>query len=251
MTWFNFFKKEVVLHCYTTNASAFNYAPIQKASAFMPNWWKELPKSIKEKKYGTPAPTMKGCSGIVDLYKYGFIMPIWSDLFLRIGKTGTIDYFYKFSDDISKITPHSQQQRGAAYPETVYQHLKIESPWLFECSEEINFMQTEVFWNKENPETMLVMPGIQNFNYQFGTHVNTLWLRKDEEKEYLFDFGSPLTMFIPLTERDVRLQLHLVSAEEMQKRHAVAAQTTFIGKYRNNKRILQQKGCPFHAKVEK
>lgn len=251
MTWFNFLKKDVVVHCYTANAGVFNFAPIQKATAFIPDWWKALPKSVPEPQHGFPLATMKGCAGFTDLYKHGFIMPMWSDAFLKIGEIGTNNYFYKFSDGWSKMTQHNAHQRGDAFPETSYQHLKIESPWEFECDEEVNFMQTEVFWNRTRPESMLVMPGVQNFKHQHGTNVNTLWVRKEQEQEHFLSFGTPLAQFTPLTERNVRLELHLVSIEEMQKRHAIAYQSTFINKYRSNKRALAKQGCPYHSKMEK
>jgi hypothetical protein len=251
MTWFNFLKKDVVVHCYTSQAPVFNYAPIQNSSVFIPQWWKKLPKS-----YNTPnslfeAPTMKGCIGFTDLYKQGFMLPIWCDVKIEIGSTGLGGYRYHFSGAGSSMTSHAQMQRGDAFCETEYQHLKINSPWIFECSEDIKFVQLEPFWNNPTPETMSVMPGVLDFKYQHGANVNTLWKRQSETKIYQLDFGQPLAQFIPLTERNVNFELHLISAEELQHRRSISFSTTFINKFRNNRRVLQQRGCPFHFKAEK
>jgi hypothetical protein len=244
-------RKDVVVHCYTSTAAVFNYAPIKNSNAFIPEWWKVLPKSFMGAGKDIPAPTMKGCVGFVDLYKQGFMMPMWSDLKIDIGQIGTTAFKYQFSDRQSTAGYHSALQRGDAFIETEYQHLKIEPPWLLACEEDVNFLQVGAYWNNSLPDVASVMPGIVEFKYQCGANINTMWARQPEDKEYLIDFGEPLVQFIPITERNVKIQLHLISESEFQSRRSIAFSTTFLSKYRNNKRLRQQSGCPFHVKVEK
>jgi len=251
MNFLNFFKKSVVLNCYTSHSGIFTYAPIKTASNFFPNWWKQLPKTYDSEKVIHPVSTMKQCIGFIDLYKHGFIIPMWSDVIFEIGKQGTTDYRYHFSDDHSRAIYHDANQRGTAYPELDFQHLKIDSPWIFTCDEPIDFLMTDVVWNKDDPSVMSVMPGVINFKYQCGTNINTIWKRTSETTRHTIEFNTPICHLIPLTDRKIVLKLHLVSPEEYGRISGVSRRTKFFGKYRANKRILQETKCPFHFKAEK
>jgi hypothetical protein len=249
MDLFKWFQKPVVLDCYTNSAGLFNYAKIKKASAYIPQWWKDLPLTNNHR--GHPTPTMKGCVGFVELYKQGFILPLWSDLHLELGPIGTKDYYYKFSDGRSSITVHSQEQRGEMCDEYAYQHLKFENPWAIRCEEDINFLMTGVEYNQDRPEKMRVLPGIVNFKYQHGANINVIWAREAESKTHLLEFNSPLAHLIPLTERKVELRLHLVSNEIYTSMREISLSTTFLKKYKINKNVVKENGCPFHFKKEK
>jgi hypothetical protein len=256
MTWFNFFSKDIVLHCYTSRPEVFNYAPIRKATAFFPEWWKALPTAYARENGMGLTTTMKLCTGFTDLFARGFVLPLWSDVSIGIEKKIDPDvenhkyqFRYQFSDNTSSFVSHDAKQSGGFYPVSEYQHLKFNTPWIFSCAEDISFLQIQPTWNLKNPEKMLVPPGVLNFKYQVSTEVNSLWPRGIEDVVHDLAFGQPLTLFIPLTERKVKLQLHLISREEFLNRSSMNAGTFFVNKYRNNKKILKERGCPFQFKM--
>lgn len=256
MTWFNFLSKDIVLHCYTSRPDVFNYAPIRKTTAFLPEWWKALPPSHAFENGLGRGATMKLCTGFTDLFAKGFVLPLWSDVSVGIGKkidpdveTHSYQFRYQFSDGTSSFVPHDAKQSGGFYPISEYQHLKLINPWIFSCAEDIAFLQIQPTWNFKNPEKMLVPPGILSFKYQVGAEVNTFWPRGVEDTVHDLAFGQPLTQYIPLTERKVKLQLHLISHEELLNRGSISKKTVFLNKYRNNKKILKERGCPFQFKV--
>lgn len=254
MALFNFLKKDVVLHCYTARPEVYNFAPIKKASAFLPDWWKELPKTYKRENAMQEFGTMKMCSGFTDLYSKGFIMPLWSDVKVMIGKKGEQDqnapaYRYQFSDLVSKMGHHPTSQHNDAYPLTNYQHLKLTSPWVFACEEDIDFLQIQPFWNFSQPEKMFAPPGVVSFKYQVGTNINTFWVRENEDVTHDMPFMQPLLQYIPLTEKKVTLKLHLVSDAEFLRIGSISTPVTFLNKYKHNKKLLKTSGCPFHFKV--
>ena len=81
--FFFFKRKKIVVDCFTDNYSINELFPIQTANNFYPDWWKNLPKTYDAmNKWGlrVSQSTMKKCPAIIDLYKTGFIMPLWSDL---------------------------------------------------------------------------------------------------------------------------------------------------------------------------
>jgi len=251
MQIFKRFQKPVVLHCYTSRAEVFNYAPIEKAIKFIPESWKKIPKHVTLEEKIAPNSTMKSCVGITDLYKSGFILPMWCDLSLKVGKLGSKSYEYIFADGMSKAMVHPAYQRGELYPEEKYQHFKIETPWIFSCEEDINFIYAEPTWNIDAPEIVKVLPGVLNFKYQTSCNVNTIWSRQADDMFYTVDFKQPLAHLIPVTERKVELKLHLVSSEKFWSLGRRVSRLTFLNKYANLKRELKIRGCPFHSEQEK
>lgn len=249
--FFNFLKKPIVLDFYTQRADVFNYAPIDKASVFLPNWWKQIPKNFSLPDKIHSLPTMKTCSGFTDLYKKGVIVPMWCDFAIEVGGIGSDGYTYQYSDRMSKLEVHGQHQRGSAFPVTKYQHTKLEIPWCVECKDDIDFIFTPATWNFETPEEIVVPTGILNFKYQFGLNINIFWPRQNEIKIHNIAFGQPLAQIIPLSDRPLVIKHHLISNEEYVQKNSISAVTSFSNKYKKNKRILKEKGCPFHHKVEK
>jgi len=254
MTWFNLFNKPITLHCYTSRADVYNFSPIQKASKFIPDWWKNTPKTTIDTDRLFSTPTIKTCAGFTGLYKKGFIIPMWSELALEMGKVNSNYYKYQYSDNISNIDQHDPQQRGPAYPPEKYQHLKIISPWQFVCNEDIDFSLTEPTWNIDTPEIVKILPGVVNYKYQSATNINTIWTRQDENVVYTIDHNQPLAHIIPLTEKQVNLKLHLISPADFANLSDIGRPLNFLNNYFKNKKILkavEANGCPFHFKAEK
>ena len=100
-------------------------------------------------------------------------MPLWSDLRIAVGEQGTDFCRWAFSDGISDIAHHPQQTSGDAYPEDMYQHFKITSPWLFRCNDDIKWMFTEPTWHmlKDAPDVR-VLPGMIDFLNMAESNIN-------------------------------------------------------------------------------
>ena len=254
MSFFNFSKKDVVLHCYTDRPDVYNFSAIKEAKHFIPDWWKEIPKSYRLPSMGLAGPdlnTMKSCSGFTDLYRQGAMMPMWSDCEVVVGEAGSGEFRYQYSNGYSVAQSHAENQRGTQYPNCDYLHLKFESEWRLRCEEDIDFLVTAPVWNHNTPENFTILPGSLNFKYQPFLNINVLFRRKPTTEKYLIQFGLPIAHLVPLTERKVVIKTHLVSSDEIKRMSAVGAYTTFAGKYQNNKRLLKASGCPFHFKAEK
>ena len=90
-----FRKKKLVLKAYTHNSCAYEFFTVAKAHYFYPEWWKKLPsyhqQEIPRQEVGAmtiKAPTMKTCAGIIDIYKHGIVLPLWSDLQIKVTEHG-------------------------------------------------------------------------------------------------------------------------------------------------------------------
>ena len=236
--------KPVILNCYTDKSYVSEYAPIDYSNKFLPEWWKDLSKTVESEYKGLEMPTMKTCEGFIAQYKNSITIPAWSDFALQVYSEGTIGHNWVFSDGLSKAEEHPDKQRGLYLPPTRYQHIKLVVPWVLTCYEEIDWQMLGSTWNFNKPEELLIPPGIINFKYQFGANIN-LFVKKDEtQKVVRIDHGQPLVQLVPLTERKVELRRHLLTTEQYQKMLQMRTGIKFAGTYRRVKNILKGK-CPF------
>lgn len=213
----------VYLDCYTSNPDVYKTARIKSATYYLPAWWKRLlpgvdrPLLNEVPDFKHPVSTMRYCVGLTDMFKKSFCLPLWSDLLIHVEPAMVEGYAWKFADQRSKLSQHPAFQRGDFMPPEHFQHLKLDSPWHLRCDENINFLFFDPFWpTYEGEETVLIPPGLLNFQHQTGTHVN-MFVRKlpDEARKVEIKFNTPLAFILPLTERKVVLRYHLVSNERL------------------------------------
>ena len=92
-------EKPLIVHFFTTREEVFLHAKPKKAMQYMPKWVKELPKPHFPEDMESPLHkklNMKSCPGLVNLYRKGFVFPLWSDLNVEIMGDG---WRYQFSDE--------------------------------------------------------------------------------------------------------------------------------------------------------
>lgn len=203
--------------CLTSNTMVYDMAKIEPANRFMPTWWKKLPKSIGDHPHIRMA-TLKTCSGFVDLYKTGFIMPMWCDLAVDIGPIGSMSYRYQYSDNESSANEHVLEQKGEFCEIKKYQHLKLNSPWWMITKNDINWLFNDVVWNNTEPPPYRTLPGIVNFKFVSGTNINLIFPRSEQEKQILIAYKTPIAHIVPLTEKKIKLRYELVDDQELKKR---------------------------------
>lgn len=236
------FRKTVKLDCYTARPDVYSHASIAPSSKCLPSWFKSLPKTGKY-----DMPNMKGCPGFIDLYKSGFILPMWSDLKITLGGEDTTEYSWQYADTTSEAHVHPEEQRGSFAPPKEFAHLKLQSPWAFECDTDIKWLFIQNAWGMENLPEVIIPPGAVSYYYQLATNVNMLIRKKKEASEVVIPYLTPLVHIVPLTEKEVIFETHLISQEELGEKFGASCglPTTFSGGYRT--KVAQiQRGCPFH-----
>lgn len=237
--------KPVILNCYTDKPYVFNFAKLVKPAEAIPSWWKALPKVVSPPKYpGIEMPTMKLCEGFSAQYKKGFFIPLWSDLAIQVAQNGVLGHSWMFADGMSNAEEHPEIQRGSYLPAKHYQHLKISVPWLFKCEEAVDWQLLGANWNSETPEDFITPPGIINFKFQHGANVN-IFIRKEQQSKILrLSHGQLLAQLVPLTERKVIINTHLISEEAFKQMTQEQVTIKFVGTYKRIKELLSQ-SCPF------
>lgn len=248
----NFLKKikPVILKCYTSQQSLNLTFPINTAINFIPEWCKNLPSTINYTDTTAnivyPCGTLKRCYGFNELFKQGFMIPMWSDCILKIDAINNQNFAYKFSDGASKISYHPKELFLNVFDQNKYQHLKFVSPWLFVCDEEINFMYTQPTWNQATEEQITVLPGVVEYKYQHCTDINVMIERTQEERQVLINAGTPMVHIVPITERKVILETKYITETEKQSIINKYGRLKFLSSYNFYKKIVSKNKCPFH-----
>lgn len=239
---FLFFIKpsQLTVDCFTTNEIVYQTAKIEPAVKFVPNWWKQLPKSYGEHPY-IQTGTLKKCLGFLDLYKSGFIMPMWCDFAVDIGPIGSNYYKYQYADFLSVANEHPENQKGTFCTPTNYQHLKLNSHWFLKTNKNLNWLFMDVIWNDVNLPPYRVLTGVLNFKYDNSTNVNVIFKRQEKEQQIFIPYKTPLVHLIPMTEKFIKLNYELVDEQTLSKNilSVKQAKIKFVGdgfKYRSELR---------------
>ena len=245
---FFFKKKKIVLDCFTDRQYVMDYAQIDHAYKFLPQWWKALPKAVQQRDSPAPDPTMKTCFGFTNLYQQGAIIPMWTEAIVGIGEIGSKFCKIEFADTQTGVYVHGAIQRGTYLPEEHYSHVKIMSPWHVQCTEEINWMFTFPSWSHPYPEEFIVPPGCVDFKYQMSTNINMFVKHGTQRRLVTIEPGTPMIHLIPLSDRELDIKCHLIGKEELERIDSRHTRVSFVNKYSKIKKLIkkQDKGiCPF------
>ena len=236
--------KKIVLDCFTSRPEVYTYAPIQNSNKVFPDWWKQLPSKTMNMKY---------CWGFNQFFANGVTLNLWSDMSLISGvnnATNTEEIGWGFSDRTTNITQHDSSQMGSYLDDKKYRHLKIVTPWQFKCKEDINWVFIQNTWAFDEPDSIIIPPGILEFKYQSTVNINTLVnidFYKNKQKK-IFNFGTPLVNIIPMSDRKVEIKNHLVSEQEYANIARLSSiSLSYHNKYKTTRDILEgkEKKCPF------
>lgn len=209
--------KPVDVYFYTTREDVFNHARPKRASNFLPDWWKNLPRKLTYEGSETPlfpSSTLKGCPAFTNLYTSGFMFPMWSDLNVEVDGD---NFRYQFADRTSSLSPHPKAQFGACDLLDKYLHLKILNPWLAQSKSKVNFLAVPPTWNNFGHDDVVVLPGSYGFRQFTFANINLLFKKAPQKIVHSLLFGQPVLHMVPITDRPIRLHYDLVSDAEMAK----------------------------------
>ena len=214
-----FFKKsKIVIDMFTTLRSVYELYKPDTSIKFYPDEFKSIPNTY----VGTdPTPmirvdgsTIRKCNGIIDYYKTGFVIPMWTDFICQpksfVAKESSIalvglPFFYDSN-------PRDQ------YPGLFedYIHIKLDSPWLFRENSGVRFVWGSATWNlHKHRNNFIVLPAAVSYNYQCATNVN-MFVRKDSEN-FTLTSGTPLVHITPVSEKEIIIKHHLIDETEKSK----------------------------------
>jgi len=227
---FKFFKNKkapIKVKCYTTPEKSLTHS-YHPTVPPVPDWVKKLPTGIsafqisrnlcarfQNKFYGATSSTVRTCPGRVDLYSKGFMIPLWSDLYLFLDSEK--NWRYQFADEKSSMSQHGYEEFKTMFKKDEYLHLKINSPWTINTEEDIDFLAIKPAWELKALDGLEILPGVLNFYHQFASHIN-MFIKFPEtgEKEFLIKVGTPIYHFIPLSDRKVEVEAKILDQSDQE-----------------------------------
>jgi hypothetical protein len=247
MMLFFFKKKPVVLDCFTYNSTVHDFLPIDYATKFYPDWWKKLPKDYRSRDMIVPINTMKSCKGLTDFYKRGVVIPMWEDVYIKLSSVKEQTFLWQTQSN-GHLASHASEHWTGFLPKNQYRHLKLESPWTIKTKEFVQFAFVQPLYNQEEPNNYVFCPGVVDFKYQHGSHINIMVDFRMEPREFTIKAGTPGVMMIPMFDQEIKIKNHLVDHSEWMK--VSNFPVTFNGHWPFRKRQQDKKDaeakCPFH-----
>lgn len=216
---FIFRRKKLMVDFFTDVPWVEGVTDISMAGRSIPSWWKGLPKPKIQSGSPSEELNMRHCPGILDYFGKSLALPLWADFKIFLEPQGQSGFIYEFANPAYKAVEHPAAQRGSFLPAQEYQHLKLESPWLAQCRESIDWVVSQPLWCFQDPSAVIAPPGVLNFNNTHETNVNLFFQRQKHTLQHIFiGAGTPLVFMTPMTDRKVVIRKHLLTKGELSSK---------------------------------
>jgi len=220
-------------------------APIQPAMTFMPEWFKKMPAQYMKKIMtpdigkGAPLSSTRLCPGLVEYFKKGFIVPLWSDLLIDVSRKGKeVKWFWKFADDEYKLDVHSPEQFLNYVPghaqKTIHMVFKVISPWTVQLPKGYSMYQLPVYYQFD--PNFHVLPGIFPGDTYSELHSQLCVTTLDQ---FIIKRGTPIAHYVPFKREDFKHKI-LYNDKEMNDFHAISGRkvnSNFKKRWRSAQKI--------------
>ena len=237
--------KTKILNCYThyTNGIHNLFPPARPKN---PEWFKKLQvysdlEIARQMLESQPeiSTNLRYCPGRNSLYEKGFMIVMWSDLYLKIGPKGTNTYAYQFADRRSIIAVHGEDQYRGLVKEDSYCHLKIVSPWHIHSEKKLEVLAIKPAWEVESLHGIEILPGVMDFSLVHQTNINMFIKREKEEKEILIKAGTPIYHFVPLGGVNIKLNVQYSPSDSIERLKTTRGpRVNFVSSYNKVKRRI-------------
>lgn len=233
------FIKNKTLHfdVFTSESNAYNFFAIEPAIKFMPEWWKKAKPTFEVNDFVEHA-TIKTCTGLIDYYKTGFILPMWSDLALSLD--GNSQFRWQFADNKSVAISHPHEQWASYSDNLDLGHLKIVSPWRMKGKKDIKWLLKKPYWNFKPFEKWNIAEGMVDYSIVPDLNIN-VFFDLTEKAVLNMSAGDPFCHLVPIADENIKLHKQLITDSEWHK--LAYNQFSFTNSYR--KFASMAKKCPF------
>ena len=206
-------RRWIDVFCYTDDVNAYEYFPIRRAREFIPQWWKDIPNVYHDsedqyKTLATRKPTMKRCPGIIEYYKKGFMIPLWTDIEIIVDKNINQNGWSTALGNEGSVELHPDYQKGKFLSSGRWFHNKIPSPWKIETTQQLDFLYLQPHWslNELNSDIMIPNGHISFYKYNHATNVQ-MFINKETDRIVNIKAGTPILHLVPLTEKNMKLHV--------------------------------------------
>ena len=216
-----FFKKKkeepIFLDCYTYSHYAYNYAKIDYAHKYYPDWWKDEKNTTQN---GPKLNTIRKCRAFVDYYSKGIVIPLWGEVEINVNPIGFEGPVYTWKSSNIDFDLHSSShsvEQWKGFSNKNRANIKFTSPWIFKTKYLIYFTWNQPTWNQSDTlNGLTALPAVTQFKTQPATHINYIVEQNQKEQKFNLQPLTPIIMMHPMTERKVEIRHHLVDKEKFE-----------------------------------
>jgi hypothetical protein len=214
--------------------------PIVPAIQALPKWYKDMKPDIAGMKPSERHNngTVKACPAMFDSMAQGYIMPLWTDLYVEPSEEGVPFFSWnpgitgggdaplmqRFDLEVTQGMPNADRTQAPAF--------KIDSPWIITTPPGYSMLFVPPFNNRDIMFESIA--GVVNTDV-FTVYMNLpfLWTGPADFKGIIKQ-GTPLVQMIPFKREKLEHEIGFISPEQEDEQRACthAARTGFGGGYR-------------------
>jgi hypothetical protein len=178
----------------------------QPASKFLPSWWKDMPyNNHPENK------TAKVCPSFADMFSQGYVIPLWTDIYIKRTEDGEIGFRVPNKDFSLEFHGDSQFIDYLPKKEKKWCLLKTISPWYIFTPKGYSVYQMPMMFDfSEHFETI---PGI--IHTDFHHTINQQLLFKSPSDELVIERGTPFVWYIPFERKSYNYDVGLTNSKQL------------------------------------
>jgi len=217
--------------------------PILPASKALPTWYKEMSATVEDAMPWTPG-TMKQCMPVFDAMTQGYIIPLWSDLYVKVEKdyeTGEYSPMFTWGTHAEEvINAHSKEQTpGLPIMEKAVggTSLKFLNPWLIQTPKNYSTLFVPPLNNENNLfETISAVVATDVYK----NHINLTFIWKGPvDWEGVIPQGTPLVQLIPFKRVDFQHEISTIT--QFDEEAMAATQSALSQSFANGYKRLWRK----------
>lgn len=183
--------------------------PVIPASQYQARWMTTCRNDFKQQKHTLQPSHLQLCPGIFEIFKHGFMVPMWHDAVIKTTRD---------RDDFDYVLPskHLAELRGGdpigTHPYNITKFLpkrhyskhaivKMNTPWNVIAPPGVKFLVLPIPY----PDTHELESAIGILDPAISTEINFQCYLNISEGEFVVKAGTPIMYLIPLTEHDYEL----------------------------------------------
>lgn len=166
----------------------------KKANKFLPDYFKKLPPQLTS---NPQSGTVKRCVPFLEATSAGYIIPLWTDVFVR-ATNGDLNFEFPSNAPLdSSLSSHEQQQiPDHPYSQRPYGNmpLKWHNPWTISTSEGVSCLITSPLNHLET--RFKILDGVVDTDKYYNP-VNFPFIWIGGEGDFYIPKGTPIAQVIP------------------------------------------------------
>lgn len=183
-----------------------------------PDYYKKIKPQIGDHPHDS---TVKRCIPFMDAMSAGFIIPLWTDVFIRASDGNINVDFPKGLPQKYQIGSHSEAQipnhplSGKKYGNLA---LKWLNPWIIETEPGVSCLFTSPL-NHLDPRIKVFDGVVDTDSYYTQVHFPFLW--RGGDGEFYIPRGTPLMQVIPFRREETSMSIDVIDVEREQTTMAI------------------------------